>query len=36
VTWWAAVALLTHAVLTKDFAQVLEALAGIGLRGAIR
>jgi hypothetical protein len=36
VTWWAAVALLVHAVLTKDIGQAIEAVGGIGLRGAIR
>lgn len=35
LTWWAAVSLLVHAVLTKDVGQALEALAGIGLRGKL-
>lgn len=36
VTWWASVALLVHGALTKDLQQIMEGLAGIGLRGAIR
>lgn len=36
VTWWAALALLAHAILTKDIAQGLEAVGAIGFRGAIR
>jgi hypothetical protein len=36
VTWWAALALLAHGILTKDLQQIFEGLGGIGLRGAIR
>lgn len=36
VTWWASVALLVHGVLTKDAQEIMEGLAGIGLRGALR
>lgn len=36
VTWWAAAALLAYGLLSQDPEKILEGLAGIGLRGAIR